>query len=258
MDAMGLELTRSAPGYLPALLRVGALVAVAPPFASPAVPRRVRALLATGLTIGLLPAVATPAVPPTTAGWIVGLGGEVLIGLAMGFALALVFAAAAMAGNLIAGQLGLSLPEAYDPGAGGGAGSPVGQALWLIAAVVFFAANGHHALLRAVAASFTSVPVMTLSNASAATGMLVGLLQSTTVLAIQIAAPVFVATLVADLAIGMIARTIPQLGVMTAGLTVRAIAGLLVLIAAIAGTVALLRASMTINWTGLLQSIAGG
>jgi hypothetical protein len=45
---------------------------------------------------------------------------------------------------------------------------------------------------------------------------------------------------------------------MTAGLTVRAIAGMVAAIAAIAGTVALLRSSMTVNWTELTRSMFGG
>ena len=261
MDAMQLDLTQLAPAYLPVLCRVGAMLAIAPPFASPAVPRRVRALLAMGLTIGLLPAVAQrdAATMSSTGQWVLALGGEMLIGLAMGLALAMVFAAVSIAGDLVAAQLGLSLPQAYDPRTADGAqGTVMAQAFWLIAAVVFFAVNGHHAMLRGLSASFAAVPAMTGLQAAATTGLLVGLLQSATALAIQIAAPVFVATLVADLAMGMVARTIPQLGVMTAGLTVRAIAGMVAAIAAIAGTVALLRSSMTVNWTELTRSMFGG
>ena len=260
MDATELALAGSATAYVPALFRVGALMAVAPPFASAAVPRRVRALLAMGLTIGLLPrASASGAAAGTTGQWIIGLGGEVLIGLVMGLAVALVFAAVAAAGDLIAGQMGLSLPEAYDPRGAGGQGSPIGQAYWLLAAVVFFVVNGHHALLAAVAGSFDAVPVMTLAaSAPAVVELLLGLLQSATVLAMQLAAPVFVATLAADLAMGMVARTIPQLGVMTAGLTVRAVAGLVVAGAGAAATVAVVRGALTPTWTELVRSIAGG
>lgn len=261
MDATGLAPAGLAAAYVPALFRVGALLAVAPPFASVAVPRRVRALLAMGLTIGLLPRASASgaAAAETTGQWIIGLAGEAMIGVAMGLALALTFAAAGIAGDLIAGQMGLSLPEAYDPRGAGGQSSPIGQAYWLLAAVVFFAANGHHALLNAMASSFDAVPVMTLANsAPAAVELLVGLMQSAMVLAIQLAAPVFAATLAADLAMGMVARTIPQLGVMTAGLTVRAIAGLVVAGAGAAATVAVLRGSLAPNWTELVRSMAGG
>ncbi|MEO6436584.1 MAG: flagellar biosynthetic protein FliR [Tepidisphaeraceae bacterium] len=263
MDAAELELMRLAPAYLPALLRVGAVLAVAPPFASVAVPRRMRVLLAMGLTLGLMPVGVIPQ-QPASAGqwiigqWIIGLGGEMLIGLAMGLALGMVFAAARIAGELVANQMGLSLPEVYDPAGGGGGGAggqgtAMGQAYGLIAVIVFFAMNGHHAMLQAVATSFSTVPMMTTAQSPAAAGLLAGLLQSATVLALKLAAPVFVATLIADLAMGMVARTVPQLGVMTAGITVRAIAGLLVMLAAIAMTVAAMQGA----FAGIGQSMAG-
>jgi len=264
MDAIGSELTEvfgsagAAMAYLPPLARVGAVLAVAPPFASVAVPVRVRALIAMALTIGLLPAVSyNSTASQPLAGLALGVAGEVTIGLAMGMSLALVFTAAQWAGELITQQMGLSLSEMYDPrGAGGQVGS-LGQMYWLLTVVVFMGANGHHAMLRGVAASFDAVPVMSLANGASIVALMVGLLQSATGLAIQLAAPVFVTMLVVDLAVGMVGRTMPQLGMMTAGVTVRSIAGLVVLIAGMALTAGVVQGA-AVNWMQVVQSSFNG
>src|SRR5688500_3443219 len=148
MDAVATELTEltellggATTAYLPALARVGAVLAVAPPFAAVAVPVRVRALIAMALTVGLFPAAASAQAPSESlGGFALGVGGEVLIGLAMGMSLALVFTAAQWAGELVTQQMGLSLSEIYDPRGGGQSGS-LGHLYWLLAVVVFMGAN---------------------------------------------------------------------------------------------------------------------
>jgi flagellar biosynthesis protein FliR len=258
MDAAGLEQLMLAPAaYLPVLARVGAVLAVAPPFASMAVPPRVRALLALALTIGLLPAASASTPPASTSALLLALSGEVMIGLAMGFALSLVFAAAQWAGEIVAQQMGLNLSEIYDPAAGGQSTGALGHAYWLLAVVVFLGANGHHAMLRGLAASFDAVPVMSASLGQPIIAMLTGLLGAATVLALHLAAPVFVTLLVADLAIGMVGRTVPQLGVMTAGVTVRSAAGLLVLIGGMFLTASVMGAAGT-DWVQTVQSSFAG
>jgi len=267
MDAIGTELTQlfgsgattAAMAYLPPLARVGAVMAVAPPFAAVAVPARVRALIAMALTIGLLPAASVHASSEQSlAGLALGIAGEVMIGLAMGMSLALVFTAAQWAGEMITQQMGLSLSQMYDPrGAGGGGVGSLGQMYWLLTVVVFMGANGHHALLRGVAASFDSVPAMSLAGGASIVALMVGLLQSATGLAIQLAAPVFVTMLVVDLALGMVGRTMPQLGMMTAGVTVRSIAGLVVLIAGMALTAGVVQGA-AVNWMQVVQSSFNG
>jgi flagellar biosynthetic protein FliR len=271
MDALATELTQvlgssaggagvgGAMAYLPPLARVGAVLAVAPPFAAVAVPVRVRALIAMALTIGLLPAVTSSSTTSQSLGALaLGIAGEVMIGLAMGMSLALVFTAAQWAGGLITQQMGLSLSEMYDPrgGSDGQTGS-LGQIYWMLTVVVFMGANGHHALLRGIAASFQTVPVMTISSGEPIVTLMVGLLQSATGLAIQLAAPVFVTMLVVDLALGMVGRTIPQLGMMTAGVTVRSIAGLVVLIAGMALTAGVVQGA-AVNWVQVVQSSFNG
>jgi flagellar biosynthetic protein FliR len=63
--------------------------------------------------------------------------------------------------------------------------------------------------------------------------VLVGLLQSATGLALRLAAPVLVTMFIVDVVLGFVGKTIPQINVMTAGLPLRALAGVGMLIIAL-------------------------
>jgi flagellar biosynthetic protein FliR len=246
-------LSQFAPAYLPALARIGAVLAVAPPFAGGALPVRVRALLAMALTLGLMPLATISQPPRDLSQFIVVMISEVMIGLAMGMSLGLVFMAAQWAGEMITQQMGLSLAEVYDPAAGDGQSGAIGQTYRLLAVVVFLGADGHHALLRGIGASFTTLPLGATAKGQAIAPMLVSLLTSATGLAIQLAAPVFATMLIVDMAIGMVGRTLPQVGSMTVAVTIRSAAGLVVLMAGMVLTASVLQ-GQTVQWTQLVQS----
>ncbi len=56
-------------------------------------------------------------------------------------------------------QLGLNLGESFDP-ASERMGSPLGDGYWLLTVVIFMAINGHHALVRGIQFSFTTMPIL--------------------------------------------------------------------------------------------------
>ena len=230
--------------FLLALVRVGAVLALVPVFGGIHVSRRMRALLAVALTLGLMPAIGTPQAPQTNGVMILALGGELVAGIGMGFAFAMLFAAAHWAGEMIGQQMGLSLGETFDP-QHGAHGSVLGQAYFLFTVVVFLAVGGHHAMIRALAASFEHLPLMTFPNAAGVLDLLVGLLTSATGLAIQLAAPTFISMLIVDLVLGMLSKTIPQLNLMSVGTPVRAVVGLIVLAAGFALTAGVIKGAIS-------------
>ncbi len=241
---------------LPALARVGGIVACAPPFAGAAVPRRVRAMLAIALTLGLSPAIGLTPVPSSLGGLILAIASEALIGVAIGMAMSLLFVAAQWAGSVIAMQLGLNLGEAFDPSAES-IGSPLGHAYWLLTVVVFLGINGHYALVRGIRSSFQTLPLMRAANGSAMLDMFVGLLGTATSLAVRLAVPVFFTMFIVDLAIGMIGRTVPQAGLMTASVAVRSLVGLIVVVLGMALAATLLQGASAGWFASILSVLAG-
>lgn len=233
MSNLVATLYNAAPSFALVFVRVTGLFIFAPLFGSMRVPRRVKLLLAIALALAISGGVALPSkLPDSTWEVAAGMSGELLFGLAIGMIVSLVFVAAQWAGEMIGQQMGLNLSQVFDPQFGG-AGSLIGDMYFMFALVTFIIMNGHHALLRGLRFSFDAVPLLSAGIDRSMFDLLLGLLTSATVLAIQLAAPMLVTMLVVDLALGCISKTMPQMNIMTAGLTIRAIVGVVVLMVGI-------------------------
>jgi flagellar biosynthetic protein FliR len=219
------------PVYLLVLFRIAGMMIYAPLLGSNLIPKRVKALICMVLSMSIARNVAPPAVNVLNSltALAQGIAGEIIFGLAIGMILSLTFIAAQWAGELIGQQMGLNLSETFDPQYGS-QGSIIGNLFFMLTLVVFLSINGHYAMLLGVRASFDSLPLLSAGMSHPLLDLFVGLFQSATQLALQLAAPVLVTLLVVDLAMGFIGKTMPQLNVMSAGLTVRSLVGMVVLV----------------------------
>jgi flagellar biosynthetic protein FliR len=235
------DLLQTVPTFALVLFRVAGMMLFAPLFGSTRIPRRVKALLVIILAVGLMPAVTRPPVMPETM-WelALGIGGELIFGLAMGMVLSFTFIAAQWAGEMIGQQMGLNISEVFDPQFGGG-GSIIGEFYFMLTLVVFLAIGGHHAMIHGVRASFDALPLLSVGMTPSLLNILVGLFQSALALAIQLAGPTFVTMLVVDVAMGFVSKTMPQLNVMSAGLSMKSVIGMVVLIVGMTLTSGVLR-----------------
>ena len=233
--------------------RLAGMMLFAPLFGSSRIPKRVRALLLLMLALGVTPAVKPATLPPSTWEVAVGIGGEMAFGLAMGMALSLVFVAAQWAGEMIGQQMGLNLSEVFDPQFGA-SGSVLGELYFMLTLVVFLLIDGHHAMLRGVHESFASLPLLSVGVDRGVFDTVVGLLGGATVLAIRLAAPMLVTMLVVDLVLGLIGKTMPQMNVMSAGLTLRAVVGMVIVIVGLSLTSGVIREALS---DAMIQAQAG-
>ena len=103
--------------WLLAMIRPGAAFVAAPVFGAAAVPLQLRIILA--LAIGIAAQGSVPFVLPegglASVAGIALVGGEVIAGLALGFALQIGYAAAFVAGETIANAMGLGFSSMIDP-----------------------------------------------------------------------------------------------------------------------------------------------
>jgi flagellar biosynthetic protein FliR len=216
------------PTYVLVVFRLAGMALYAPLFGSARIPRRIRLMLILVLAAGVTPGVHLPqSLPESIWGLALGIGGEMAFGLAMGMVLSFVFVAVQWAGEIIGQQMGFSLGEVFDPQYGGQS-SALGDLYFMFTLVVFLLIGGHRGMIRGVRASFDALPLMSVSVTQDVLALLLDLFKAATVLAFQIAAPVLVTMLVVDLVMGLIGRTIPQMNVMSAALSVRAAVGLMV------------------------------
>jgi flagellar biosynthetic protein FliR len=225
------ELLSFVPAYVLAFFRVAALMLFAPLLGSGMIPRRVKVLLAMAITVGIVPGIAAIELPQSEWQLALVIGAEMAFGLAMGMVVSFVFVAAQWAGELMGQQMGLNLSEVFDPQFGA-QGSLVGSMYYMLCLVIFIspAVRGDHALLRGLRASFDTLPLMSITMSSDLLGMIVRLVQAASILALQLAAPMLVTMMIVDVAMGFVGKTMPQLNIMSAGLSIRALVGMLILI----------------------------
>ena len=143
------------------LSRILGLLATAPVFNNAALPVRMRLIAGLAITMALAPALPPlPALPASSWLGLIVLGQQILIGVLLGYALRITFAAVDVAGELIGLQMGLSFATFFDPTSGGQ--TPViTEFLGLLTALIFLAMNGHLVALTVLAESFTLLPIST-------------------------------------------------------------------------------------------------
>jgi flagellar biosynthetic protein FliR len=232
------------PTFVLVFFRLAGLMIFAPLLGSARIPRRVKAALALALAMCLCTSVRQPVqLPQTGAQLAAGIGGEMVFGVAMGMVASFVFIAVQWGGEMIGQQMGLNLSEVFDPQFGA-SGSLVGEMYFMLTTVVFLFVGGHLDMIRAVRASFDALPLLSLGVDQNLFELLLKLLESATQFALQLAAPVLVTMLVVDLALGCISKTMPQMNVMTAGLTLRSIIGMVVLIVSIGSASGVIRSQV--------------
>jgi flagellar biosynthetic protein FliR len=225
------------PAYVLVVFRLAGLMIFAPLLGSGRIPRRIKVMMALVLSAGMCVSIKAPvSLPETNWELAIGIGGEIAFGLAMGIVLSFTFIAVQWAGEMIGQQMGLNMSEVLDPQFGG-AGSLVGDLYFMLTLSVFLLIGGHREMIRGIRMSFDTLPLLSLGIDRPLLDTIVGLFQSCTMLAVQLAAPMLVTMLVVDLALGCIGKAMPQMNVLTAGLSIRSLMGLAVMIVGVRITV---------------------
>ncbi len=207
-------------------IRIGAMFVAAPIFSARSVPVRIRVVLSFLIAWLLLPIIPEPPVVDLISGeaLIITIS-QVLIGVAMGFILQMVFAAFVIAGQSIATAMGLGFASMVDPQSG--VQVPViSQALLIMATLVFLALNGHLIFIEVLAKSFHSMPIGPVSLSSDAMWKLVMWGSDMFVGAMLIALPAVAALLLVNLAFGVASRAAPQLNIFAVGFPIMIMMGL--------------------------------
>ena len=210
------------------LARILALIASAPVIGNPSLPVRVKIGLGLLLTILVAPLLPPgPSIDPASATGLLILAQQVLIGLAMGFAMHIIFHAAEMAGELIGLQMGLGFATLYDASVPGMI-PVIGQYLGVVVSLAFLAVDGHLLLLSTLVDSFQVLPLAPLSAASGLRTLAVWCGNIFTY-SLTLSLPLLAALLITNLALGVLTRAAPQLNIFAVGFPLTILIGILVL-----------------------------
>ncbi len=217
--------------YLLPLARIGGLLMVAPFTAGAYVPVRVRVMLALAITAVIVPALPADvlgAAPAALPALLLALAQQLLLGVAMGFVLQLVFNALVVAGQAIAMTMGLGFATTIDP-ANGVAVPVLSQFLLIFGLLLFLALDAHLALIGLLGESFRLLPLDGALGAAQWRALVdwAGLLF---VGAVRIALPMLLALLVVNLAFGITSRAAPTLNLFAIGFPVSLLLGIVILL----------------------------
>ena len=204
--------------YVLVLTRVSGLVIMAPVLHTTDTPVQYRALLVFAITLAIMPSQWFVEVvePDTLPAFAIMIAAELLIGLAMGLGLYILFAGVALAGEVIGHVGGLYAAQIFDPVSGDHV-PLMARAYQFLAITVFALIGGLHVTVTSLLDTFVSIPVGTIGFQPEVAYSLVAILNTSFVLALRIAAPVLIATLISLFVIGLLNKTMPQLGLMTVG-----------------------------------------
>ncbi|MGE5559985.1 MAG: flagellar biosynthetic protein FliR [Chloroflexota bacterium] len=248
--------------YFLLFVRCAGLFSVAPVLGSRYVPTQVRIALAAALAFFLLPATSVPAggLPRQLPAYFLAVISETLIGLVIGWVATLIFSAAQLGGELLDMQMGFGMTNVIDPQFG--VQVPlIGNFQYMLAAMVFLTINGHHLLIQALAASTKLIPVAGAGFTPDLTWFIVDGVQGLFITAIKIVAPAIGALFLTNVALGLIARSMPQMNVFVVGMPVHLAVGALTMAVAMPLYVAMLQGAfdgLTRTLTGLLRLLGQG
>lgn len=207
------------------LARILGLVATAPLWSTAGIPRQTRLVLGLAIAIAIAPALPPmPSVQPASLAGLWILGQQMLIGIAMGFAARVVFAAVDMAGTYIGFQMGLGFATFYDPLEG--AQTPVlAEFIGLLALLLFMALDGHLLYISTLAQSFHAIPIGPEALSPNSWRNIAELGSKIFSAGLLLALPVLVALMITNIALGVLTKAAPQLNLFALGFPLTLIGG---------------------------------
>jgi len=221
------------PGFLLVLCRITCFFVTAPVFSTHNVPVPFRIGLAFFVSLITFLTVGTGTVIEIDALYFLAVIREVLVGLLLGFLAYMFFTAVQVAGSFTDLQIGFGMANMVDPLTG--VSSPlIGNFKFMLAILLFLSFNGHHLLLQGIMGSYQWVPLDHEWFAKIYSGEISQFLLKSFgemfMLAFQLAAPLVVSLFLADVGLGILARTAPQFNIFVVGFPFKILLGFILLL----------------------------
>src|SRR2546430_114500 len=219
--------------------RIGTMIMLLEGLGEMSVPARIRLTIALVLTFVLFPlhragyTLDLRAPGPV----IVALAQELLIGMVLGLTARLTISALQTAGSVIAQQLGLGFVTGVDP-TQGQQGVIVGNFLTLLGITLIFATDLHHLVIAGLHDSFRLFAPGEIPVVSDVTTLVVRTIADAFRVGIQLSAPFLVFGLVFNVALGVLARLMPQMQVYFVAVPLSIMIGFLILLVVVGAMMA--------------------
>lgn len=225
--------------FLVLISRIGGLLAALPVLSGRVVPMNVKIALVLALGALLAPSLSLPTVPYDPGILAAGLLSEMVIGLTIGLAVRLFFAALEVAGEMIGVQMGFGVVQLFDPTTSNH--TPImAQYFTLLASLVFLSMNAHMLIVATILSSYEAIPAFGASLSGAVGDDVLRLSQQMFTIGLKLAAPVLVVILLVNILLALLGRAVSQINVFVLSFPVTIAGGLVVLGLAMPFTIGLL------------------
>ncbi|MFP4163360.1 MAG: flagellar biosynthetic protein FliR [Chitinispirillaceae bacterium] len=217
--------------FLLMFVRVVTMIFLLPIFGAQNIPAQIKVALSLLFTTALFStqlAVGFPQLPSTfsVGMFVLMVSKEAMVGLAVGFAASFLFAAVQFAGKLIDTEMGFGFVEMADPITDQST-TVLGQFQVVIFSIFFLLFNGHYFMLVSIQKSFELIPLMGATfPGDRMSAHILGMVADIFIIALKLAAPIFVTLLLTELALGIVARTVPQINIFFVGLPLKIFVGI--------------------------------
>lgn len=211
------------------LSRVLGLISIAPPFSNGMVPPRVKLLLGVFISTLITPTVpALPAMDPMSLTGLVIVVQQMIIGLAMGIVMRVMFAVGEMAGQMVSMTMGLGFAAFFDPMSQGQTAA-ISQVFSLLATLIFLAVNGHLVMISILADSFVTLPISAHPMSTEGLRHLINWCGIIFSIGLQLSMPLLGVLLVTNLALCVLTRAAPQLNLFGIGFPITLASGFIMI-----------------------------
>lgn len=222
-------------GFIWPMLRCGAALMLAPPFAQAAFSLRLRILFAITLAWIVFPLHEWPRIDPVSARGLLLIFNEILVGISMGLVLQVVIAALVVGGQAVSASMGLSMANMIDPNVGN---VPVISQLFIILGIlVFLGTGGHGIFLGMLLESFRTFPVGHDFSQAQLIGSILRWSSMMFLGAVLLALPVLGTLLFINAGLGVVTRAAPSLNIFAVGFPALLISGFVVMLLSSEGIV---------------------
>jgi flagellar biosynthetic protein FliR len=153
---------------------------------------------------------------------------EFVVGIIIGYVGYIIFASIYIAGQLVDMQIGFGVINVLDPITN--AQVPVtSNFYYTVTMLIFLMSNGHHLVIRALYQSYTLVPLGQATFNATLMNNGLRVFGDIFIIALKISAPIIAAIFIADIALGIISKTVPQLNIFIVGMPLKIAMGLIIL-----------------------------
>lgn len=217
--------------FLLVLVRITGMFFLSPIFGRRNIPVYFKAGFCFVITLLMANAIPMPDLSAyqTLTAYVVLIAKELLVGLMLGFISYLLFSSIYIAGQLIDMRIGFGMVSVFDPLTN--VQIPITADFYIVFATLFMlVSDAHHMLISAVHQSFELLPIGAAYFNGDILKQVVDLFFAIFLIGFKIAAPMTVAILITDLALGIISRAMPQMNVFMLGMPVKIILGFIIML----------------------------